>query len=343
MTATDPLAVASDFAVPGVPNHCAASTTGHINDTWFITTDTGAQYVLQAINARVFADPRGVANNTQRVITHATQRASRLVPAFVAARDGRAWVEEDGAIYRMLGYVAGSSVDDLRSVAQATAAGAAFGAFQRALADYDRAGHVVPIAHFHELDWQLDRFSNVLTQPTGARRTDAANEIDWVRRLRNEMAAAEAGPHGMIHGDGKVNNLIFDAADAVRAVIDLDTVMWGALSWDFGDLVRSAAALGPEDDEAITFSVDRFAALCRGYVRGTGDLMSEALRLALPGAAAYMTFMLALRFLIDHLDGDRYFRVSYPGHNLVRARSQLRLLEQLREAQARLEEIVKGA
>ena len=90
-------------------------------------------------------------------------------------------------------------------------------------------------------------------------------------------------------------------------MLDLDTVMWGALSWDFGDLVRSAAALGDEDDPGIDFSIERYRALATGYVRGAGDLVDAELRAALGAAPAYMAYMLGLRFLIDYLDGDTLF------------------------------------
>ncbi len=147
----------------------------------------------------------------------------------------------------------------------------------------------------------------------------------------------------MIHGDGKVTNLLFDAADRVCAVLDFDTVMVGALSWDFGDLVRSAAAVGDEDDPGIGFSIERYRALANGYVRGAGDLVDADLRAALGAVPAYMAYMLGLRFLIDYLDGDTYFRVAHPEHNLVRARSQFRLFQLMVDARAELDRIARKA
>jgi N-acetylhexosamine 1-kinase len=338
----DLLSIAARFAVVGVPWASRSHAEGHINDTWFIDTDRRERYVLQRINPHVFADPAAIATNTARVIGHIRRQAPDLVPPFVAANDGAASVNVAGATYRMLGFVAGRSLADLETVSQAAAAGAAFGAFQQALASYDPNPHHVPIEHFHELQHQLRRLDAVLATPATARFSMAANEIASAQRCRAAVVAAELGPLGMIHGDGKVANLIFDAtSDRVRAVLDLDTVMWGALSWDFGDLVRSAAALGREDDAGIEFSLDRFDALCGGYVRGVGDLANAELRAALPAAPGYMTYMLALRFLIDYLDGDRYFRVSHPDHNLVRARSQLRLFDLMTAARAQLERIAK--
>jgi N-acetylhexosamine 1-kinase len=340
---TDPLSIAARFDVIGTPVGSRAHRAGHINQTWFIDTTAAERYVLQRINPYVFVDPPAVAENTARVIACITARSAGLVPPFVAARDGAASVQQNGATYRMLGYVAGRSLAQLQSDRQAAAAGEAFGAFQRALADYDARAHHVPIAGFHALDRQLARFAELLAGPTNQRFATAAREIDAARRSSDAVAQAPTGPYGMIHGDGKVSNLIFAARrDAVVAVVDLDTVMWGARCWDFGDLVRSAAALGAEDDAAIDFSIERFRALCEGYVRGAGELVDAALRAALVQAPAHMTFMLALRFLIDYLDGDRYFRIARPEHNLERARSQLRLFDRMQRARSQLERIVMG-
>ena len=340
---TQPFEIAARFVLDGAPCAIDSHHGGHINDTWFVTTDAGRRYVLQRINAQVFVDAAGVARNTARVIAHIERSAPGLVPPFVTGQGGGAAVVDDGATYRMLGFVAGRSLPGLQTVAQAAAAGVAFGRFQHALAHYDRSGHVVPIAHFHELAMQLDRFDRVLAEPSADRMRAAADDVVQAQRHRTAVIAESRGPIGMIHGDGKVTNLLFDAADRVTAVLDLDTVMWGALSWDFGDLVRSAAALGDEDDPRIGFSIDRYRALATGYVRGAGDLVDAQLRAALSSAPAYMAYMLALRFLIDYLDGDRYFRVAFPQHNLYRARSQFRLFGLMVAARADMHRIVMEA
>src|SRR5262245_53941970 len=289
---SDPLAVAARFATVGTPIDAQLHTGGHINDTWFVTTDRGRRYVLQRINSRVFVDAEGVAGNTARVVAEIERRAPGLVPPVVRARDGGAAVIDEGGVYRTLVFVDGRSLGGLETIAQANAAGLAFGRFQAALAQYDATEHVVPIPRFHELAWQLERFDAVLAQPRADRAKRAADDIAAAQRERARVERESLGPRGMIHGDGKVTNLLFDADDGVRAVLDLDTVMVGALSWDFGDLVRSAAAIGAEDAPDITFSLERFEALARGYVRGAADLVTAALRDALGSVAAYMAYML---------------------------------------------------
>lgn len=339
----DPVAIAARFALDGAPCRAENHRGGHINETWFVTTDAGRRYVLQRINATVFVEAQGVARNTARVITHVSQSAPELVPPLVPARDGDAAVSDGDATYRMLGFVAGRTLGRLQTVAQAAAAGDAFGRFQRALAGYDRGRHVVPIPHFHELAFQLERFDRVLASPVAERMSAAANDVAQAQKERGAVTAESLGPSGMIHGDGKVTNLLFADDDSVNAVLDLDTVMWGALSWDFGDLVRSAAALGDEDDPAIGFSIERYHALTDGYVRGAGGLVDAELRAALGTVPAYMAYMLGLRFLVDYLDGDRYFRVAHAQHNLIRSRSQFRLFRLMVEARADMHRIAGRA
>ncbi|HET6473757.1 MAG TPA: aminoglycoside phosphotransferase family protein, partial [Pseudomonadales bacterium] len=227
----DPLAVAARFAVAGTPTAVDLHTGGHINDTWFIATDRGARYVLQRINSHVFVNAAGVAANTARVVDAIERRAPGLVPQLVRARDGGAAVVAAADVYRMLAFVDGRALAGLETIEQARAAGLAFGRFQAALAQYDAAQHVVPIPRFHELQWQLERFDAVLERPQPERATQAANDVAAAQRERARVAGEALGPRGMIHGDGKVTNLLFDADDRVRAVLDLDTVMVGALSW----------------------------------------------------------------------------------------------------------------
>ena len=259
--AGDLLAIANRFAVTGVPSRIEAHNGGHINDTWFVSTDLDRRYVLQRINPLVFPDAIGVVGNTGRVIAEIERRTVGLVPPFVAARDGSTAVVIGDSVYRMLGFVTGRGLDGLESVGQAAAAGLAFGRFQRALVHYDRSDHVIPIPRFHEVAFQLERFDQALDRPQPDRAKDASNDIARAQRARKRVIAESLGPYGMIHGDGKVTNLLFDEQDRVVAVLDLDTVMWGALAWDFGDLVRSAAAVGAEDARDIGFSIERFRAL----------------------------------------------------------------------------------
>jgi Ser/Thr protein kinase RdoA (MazF antagonist) len=224
-------------------------------------------------------------------------------------------------------------VDDARTLprlttqAQAEAAGRAFGEVQVALADYPLQVPE-PIPGFMQLDHYLRALDAVpdQDQPEAAA---VRSEID----ARRDLAGAFPAGDRLIHGDCKIDNLLFRNDGSVAFVIDLDTVMRGHWAWDFGDLARSAATA------AGRFDVGRFAALGRGFVR-SGAAAADPTALSL--APRYVALMLAVRFLTDHCLGDRYFKVQRHGDNLRRAREQLGVLGEMeRQQQAMIDALAR--
>jgi hypothetical protein len=295
---------------------------GHIHATWLIerATAANARFVLQRISTVVFADPAALMSKVGSVVTHVGARAPGWVPALEPTRAGALYhVAADGTWWRLWRYVeSGRTLPALRTPDEAEAAGRAFGRFQQLLADLAPAVPD-PIPGFMQLDHYLRRLDAVRDGAGGATdATEIAALLDVVDR-RRDLAYAFATRDRLVHGDCKVDNLLFAATDhRVICVLDLDTVMHGHWAWDAGDLIRSAAG------DADGVSIERFAALVRGMaVAGEIDATPEAWALA----PRYVTLMLAVRFLTDHLEGDRYFRVRQAGENLARARVQFRLLE----------------
>ena len=299
---------------------------GHINDTWTI----GERHILQRLSRHVFGDPQAVIRNLARAIAHEGGR--RLVGP-IAATSGEAFAQDAGGdVWRLFPRVPSRSFQTLPD-ALLEAAGAAFGGFLTTFADFPHVPEPV-IDGFHDLEGYLDRLDAA---------SHAMPEFDW-RHVETELHAVDAlrgvfrpgTASRIIHGDCKVNNLLFHPnRDRVAAVIDLDTFMLGDPAWDFGDLVRSAFAGAEEADAAGAVSLPRFARLCRGFVAGF-DAIDDVDRYAT--APAYMSFMLAVRFLTDHMQGDVYFKVRRRGDNLLRARSQLDLAERFLEDRPSLTE-----
>lgn len=296
---------------------------GHINDTWLVRGPQG-RFVLQRLNGRVFPDPIAVMAKVAAVTAHLRAGGRVRVPALIDTVDGAPFHVREGEVWRLWEFIAGSrSLGRLTDARQAEAAGHAFGALQQALSDY-AAPVPDPIPGFMQLGHYLALMDAAATAHGAAGAAAAAlSEIDARRGLAGLFSARD----WLVHGDCKVDNLLFrQHGDEVVAVIDLDTVMYGHWAWDLGDLARSAAAT------ADGFSVERFAAVVRGFRRGAGAALdAEALVLA----PRYVTVMLAARFLTDHLNGDRYFKVAVHGDNLRRAQEQLALLRGMeREARA---------
>ena len=296
---------------------------GRINDTWL----AGDRHVLQRVNPRVFADPLAVMRNLSKVLAH----DATLLVAPRPTRDGQdCVVDAGGGAWRLFPRIEGRSFDVLPGALFGRAA-QAFGAFQARMAGF--RGALAPvIPGFHDLDGYLAALD---AAPAGAVRE--RKRVDALRDAFPPTAKAN-----VIHGDCKVGNLLFHQdLDEVVAVIDLDTVMLGDSAWDFGDLVRSAFAGDEESESPPPIAKAGVDALARGFAAGLRNLDQPVDRYA--AAPAYMSFMLAVRFLADHLEGDVYFRVAARGDNLRRASGQLALARQFMDARKMIGEALDWA
>ena len=358
---TDLRDLAARFAIPGSFAGAGPLGSGHINETFVARFERGARqarYVFQRLNRRVFPDPAAVMDNLQRILAHlhaalrdegapdASRRALRLVPA----RSGEAfWREADGDLWRCFDYIEGArGFDVVQSPAQAREAAFAFGTFQRQLRDLPPPRLRETIPAFHDTP---RRFRDLVAaaQADAARRAAGARpEIDFA--LQREpltgalLSRQQAGDlrERIVHNDTKLNNVLLDEKTGrALCVIDLDTTMPGLSAWDFGDLVRSAAHRAEEDETdpgKAAVEVDLFAALVEGWKAAQPDLPPQEMAVLVLGAQV-ITLECGLRFLADHLAGDRYFRTTRPGQNLDRCRMHWALLRSLEGRAGELEEI----
>lgn len=343
---------------------------GHINDTFRVDAG-GAAHVLQRINGHVFPEPRTVAENTLRVAEHVRRQAGgrALVAEQFLSRAGAPWHEDaTGGTWRLMAFVAGNSLDRVTSAAQAAAAGRAFGAFQAAVHTLSPAVLAPVIAGFHDLDARLAAFDAAVAAATrrsgdalARRRLRQASRLHaFVDAMRDSCVRLDAlGSPQVIHADCKLANLVFTpSADRVAAIVDLDTVMAGARPTDFADAARSMAArvaedaLGgdgvdpagavgsPDDDQVV--DVDCLRSLAVGYLEAAGHLLAAPERESLVAATITVAFMLGVRFLTDHLQGDRYFRCARPRQNRDRAATQFRIAAALQRRRAELERVLRA-
>ena len=309
---------------------CRALGAGHINDTYLVSNVVGSagdsttsdRFVLQRVNAHVFKDPRLVESNIARVVAHVAGRAPGFVPEIVptkAALPG--FCDSAGEYWRLWRFVENASAFDvIENLAMARAAGAAFGRFQLLLGDLPGAPLAPTIPGFLELAGYLEHYDHVRDSLQVATATSSAEEsfADFIGARRSLAVALPAG-EDYIHGDCKLNNLLFGGAEnTVVCVVDLDTVMRGHWAWDFGDLVRSV--LGDSQLDPVMV----FTALMEGFLEA-GESRCSVDELVI--APRYVAFMLGVRFLTDHLAGDKYFKVEHRGANLERARLQFELVE----------------
>ena len=354
--------ICAQFAVPGTLLSATPHGSGHINETYAATYDqagTRVRYVHQRINGHVFRQPEALMDNVARVLAHASSRlqgqsdASRRALTLVPARDGRPYVvDEAGAVWRTYLFLEGArTFDVVEHAAQAEAAARAFGDFQRLLADLpgNRLHETIP--GFHDTPRRFEAFAVAVADDVCHRSAEARDAIAFAfareadsRRL---LAAAATGnvPERVTHNDTKLNNvMIDDVTGEGLCVVDRDTTMPGLVAYDFGDLVRTATNAAAEDEADVAQVRSRpemFEAIARGYLATAGAFLEPAEIDWLAFSGKLLAFEQGLRFLTDHLQGDTYYRIHHPGHNLQRARAQFALVVSIEQQLDEYERIVR--
>ena len=302
---------------------------GHIHDTYLVRghlpEHAPADFVLQRVNEVVFQNAPLLMAQTERVLAHWSTQSRYRVPELCRTLDGASYASHDG-VWRLWRYLDHTRViDPVENLQQAEAVGRAFGAFQAHMRDLPGARLADTIPGFLQLDHYLELFDPLAAQAPRAER--------GLIEANRHLAAALAERNAYIHGDCKINNLLFAAdSERVDAVIDFDTVMYGHWAWDLGDLVRSVCFSGG------SVRVEDFAACLRGFAAAQPAAKPEPAVLA-PG---YVALMLGVRFLTDHLSGNRYFRVDSPGENLRRAQEQLALFAEFKRLERQLQEAAEA-
>jgi len=325
---------------------------GHIHDTFlaaYRTTDGVRRHVHQRVNETVFGEPAGVTEKVDRVARH-LRHAGVPTPVLATGPRGRPYVVDDqGSLWRSSPYVEGArSFRRFPSPAVATTAAAGLGRVVTVLATLPGPPPAEAIPGFHDFDHRLAAFEAAVAADRCSRAAACGTEIDALRAASleapAELARARSSgrlPERVVHNDAKAANvLIDDRTGRVAAVLDLDTVAPGTVLFDFGDLVRSGSPTegGDATDPEVRPAV--LETLVGGYLHGTGGSLTGGETGLLGLAGPLMAYESALRYVTDHLDGDRYFGADRPGHNLDRARFQLGLLRALVELRPAVEAAV---
>jgi hypothetical protein len=343
------LPAALAFFFPGIEIRTVAPLgRGNINLTLLIELADGATWVLQRLHPRVFADPELVMANVRLVTEHLQGKNDGTSRFFRLGCNPQGWdrfIDSEGCCWRLLTHIGGTrTLEYVENQAQAEAIGRLLGRFHGLTAAIDPERLADPLPGFHVTPRYLHHYDSLRDRidPKSEQEQQCAEAIEQLRPLARVLEAARGALcHRVIHGDPKVANFLFavDRNDAV-SLIDLDTVKPGLLLHDLGDCLRSCCnpqGEGHEDPEAVVFVPELFIAVMTGYADQAGDLLGGADLELLVRSAAVISFELGLRFFTDHLAGNRYFRVQWPGQNLHRARIQLRLNQSILAQQETLE------
>lgn len=326
---------------------------GLINDTFLVTAGDGRRLILQRLNRQAFPQPERVQANLRALLAHVATRPQNpehrltLPGTHPTANGADHYTDADGGFWRALDYIDRTrTVARLENTGQASEIGFALGRFHALVHDLAPDRLQVTREGFHQTPMYYERFQAAAAGINNRPDDELRFCLDFAH-ARNSIvdtleSARRAGrlPVRIIHGDPKLDNLLFDESGRhVVALIDLDTAQPGLVHYDLGDCLRSAcnpAGESPKDPREARFDLDLCRAILKGYLDETrGFLTSEELAL-LPVAARLIPFELGLRFLTDHLNGDRYFKVAYRGHNLLRAATQFRLTASIEDNLDRL-------
>ncbi len=351
---SDPRAIVRQFRIGGEVDAPARLVAGLINDSYRVTRRGGeGGYLLQRLNERVFPRPDLVMENLVRVTRHLAGRGCPTL-TLVPTRDGADWLRDDtGSVWRVFQWIPNAVTKERATTpGECYRCARAFGEFLGALDDFDGTPLHETIPGFHDTRRRFERLESAVREDQCRRVRDARLEVDAVLGAREvaevlppKFASGELR-QGVAHNDTKIANVLFDrTTDAALCVVDLDTVMPGSPLADFGDLVRSCAGAAAEDEadvSRVAVDLQRFDALARGFLEACGGVLTAAERGLLVFAGRWITLEQSIRFLTDHLEGDRYYQVSRPGHNLVRCRAQLALYRSLTEHASELEAVVRG-
>lgn len=322
-------------------------TNGHINYTYNITIKENggeARYIVQQINSHVFRFPQKIMNNIKAITDWLRDKknvANCDVLAFLETTTGANHVVfDDGSFWRIANFIENSvTYEKVENAEIMRRTGFAFGNFQRMLSDMPHDMLTDTIPDFHNTKKRIAAFFAKVGEDPCGKAASVAEEIAFFEHnierfsLLEDMRISGELPTRVIHNDTKCNNVIFDACTGEpRTVIDLDTVMPGLVAYDFGDAVRSAANYTAEDETDLTkvgLNMEYYESFTDGYMSAAKSFLTPAEVKYLALSAPTIAFELASRFLADHIDGDKYFRIHRPNHNLERARCQIKLCQDM--------------
>ena len=351
------------FDIGGTYFGCKEIISGNINSTFrvsFIRDGVLKEYILQKINKQVFKEPPKVMDNIIRITNHIKMKVlergestrTGVLRAFYSRDEDHPYIIDDcGEYWRCYRFIYNSttydSCDDLDMI---TKMGIAFGRFQDDLSDFPAETLFITIPNFHNTKKRYVALREALEIDPYKRAKKVGKQIDKLFEFETKACELQnyldSGmlPYRVTHNDTKSNNVSIDKTTGeVLAVLDLDTVMPGAIAHDFGDAIRFIANTRKEDDarcDLVELDMAKYEAFAKGFIGQVGNVLTDLEKKTLNLGVFTMAVELALRFLTDYILGDKYFRNNYPGHNVDRTKNQLALSQSILDKFDQMEEIL---
>ena len=329
------------FMTEGIPVSCTHFGNGHINSTFLICTDCGTKYILQQINCHVFQDPERLMHNviavSEHILSSKQQRQRSL--RFIRTKEGSyLYTDEAGIYWRCYQYINGICLDSPETEHDLYECAVAFGSFIDQLSDFPAESLFEIIPDFHNTPVRINNLRNAVSRDSCGRVSLVKKELDYLFSMEHTVSLIQQAlderiiPLRVTHNDTKLNNVLLDPVTRkALCVLDLDTVMPGSVLFDFGDAIRSGASTVAEDAmdlSQVGLDLHLFNIYLDGFLNSCPSLTHKEIEM-LPLGVLTITVELASRFLTDYLEGDHYFKIDYRDHNLIRARAQIRLAQDI--------------
>ena len=330
---------------------------GNVNRTYkvnfMLPEGQPKSFLVQNVNTYAFRNPVGLMDNIDKVTEHIrAKKPGQLALHFHHTADRKTYVADGSNFWRMTNYVPSVTFNAVTDLDIIRNAGKAFGEFQMDLADYDSSQLIETIPGFHNTRMRYENFIKAVQEDKAGRRAEVQEEIDFLMSVQDlacrltDLQMAGQLPLRVTHNDTKINNVLFHPeTSSAMIVIDLDTVMPGLLGHDFGDAIRFAANYTEEDSrdlDKVGVNMDIFRAFAEGFLSMTAKTITPMEVETLALSCFVLTAELATRFLADYLDGDLYFKINSPDHNLVRTRCQIALAKDMLKKMDEMDAVVRS-
>jgi len=329
---------------------------GNVNRTYkvnfMLPEGKTKSFLVQNVNTYAFRNPVGLMDNIDKVTEHIrAKKPGQLALHFHHTADRKTYVADGKNFWRMTNYVPSVTFNAVTDMDIVRNAGKAFGEFQMELHDFDISELIETIPGFHNTRQRYENFIQAVQENKAGRAAEVQEEIDFLLSVQDkacrltDLYMEGKLPLRVTHNDTKINNVLFHPeTNEAMIVIDLDTVMPGLMGHDFGDAIRFAANFVEEDCpdlEKVGVNLEVFRAFAEGFLSRTAKTMTDMEVETLALSCFVLTAELATRFLADYLDGDLYFNIKSPDHNLVRTRCQIALAKDMLKHMDEMEQIVR--
>ena len=343
--------IVSKFEITGKVTDVKPMGEGLINDTYKVFAEGGdkPKYVLQRINNAIFQDVDMLMDNINKVTKHIRKKGKNSLQ-FLKTNSGKSYYFDGEKYWRVMVFVPDSITYQAVTPEYSYIAGKSFGEFESLLADLNETlGEIIP--DFHNIEFRLKQLREAVAEDRVGRVKEVQCYLDEIFKREEKMTLGERLfregklPKRVCHCDTKVNNMLFDKEGNVLCIIDLDTVMPSFVFSDYGDFLRTAANTGAEDDpnlDNIDFNMEIFKAFTKGYLEGTKGFLLPIEKENLPYAALLFPYMQTVRFLADYINGDTYYKIKYPEHNLTRTKAQWRLFQKAETKELEMKSYILG-